>query len=449
MPGRGKRSRKPTGVRDRKVSPKAVPPGFGDMLGVPFVEALLGRRARRFFLGGSIPSGPLAFTSRHAPVPLSMLEKLVLLTAVGGNTGWNYLIPFNVRYAPHLPNYAASAGGRTFPSAAGFHTTEIFFTDDDGTYIFETRNAPDLRPNKAGDSLDLEAMVEAHRTRIRKLAEGRLHLPARDPHIEGHNQWVVNRPGSLLVIPVADIAQHNIANLCYYLQNGFCLYDDVHGEPIKGLEPFRHMHDPDNLLPLSFVEQLSLTECTTEIVIACYAGMLMLQVMGLGGWMFNGVNPFSVLGASGDPEVPGLGFRYDTDKRWPVPNPTGLPGVFEGYCPPHYPDMGAAVEALAQRKFGPGGPFHPETPGSWKDTRTVRGSAEAHNEEFKACVTIQAQYIYNRFGKFPGTVPSILAFAYLQAHHLDLEFYDQHYAPGAYLETHARHMERWHPDENK
>jgi hypothetical protein len=33
---------------------------------------------------------------------------------------------------------------------------------------------------------------------------------------------------------------------------------------------------------------------------------------------------------------------------------------------------------------------------------------------------------------------------YLQAHHLDLDFYDHFYEPGAYLQTHARHMEFWH-----
>ena len=32
-------------------------------------------------------------------------------------------------------------------------------------------------------------------------------------------------------------------------------------------------------------------------------------------------------------------------------------GVFEAYCPPHYPDMAAAVEAFVERKFGPGGPL--------------------------------------------------------------------------------------------
>jgi hypothetical protein len=60
-----------------------------------------------------------------------------------------------------------------------------------------------------------------------------------------------------------------------------------------------------------------------------------------------------------------------------------------------------------------------------------------------------AQHIYDRFGKFPGTVPTIFTETFLQAHHLDLEFYDHHFAPGAYLRTHAQHMTDWHPADNK
>jgi hypothetical protein len=41
----------------------------------------------------------------------------------------------------------------------------------------------------------------------------------------------------------------------------------------------------------------------------------MLQALGLGGWMFDGIDRFSMLGASGNPEVPGLGFRYDRPGR--------------------------------------------------------------------------------------------------------------------------------------
>ncbi len=183
------------------------------LLAVPFVEALFGRRSRRFFRGAEIPDGPLAYRSHHESLPLTEVERMLLLTAVGGNTGWHHSITRHERYAPHLSNYPAAAGGRTFPSAAGFHTSEIFFTDDSGTYIFQTRNAPALVQRAEDGTLSVQALLEAHRACIRQLSDKRISLPPREPYMEGHNTWVANRPGSLLVIPVADVAQHAIAIL--------------------------------------------------------------------------------------------------------------------------------------------------------------------------------------------------------------------------------------------
>ena len=123
-------------------------------------------------------------------------------------------------------------------------------------------------------------------------------------------------------------------------------------------EAFKELADFPLMEALYGRRSRALTEATAELATACYAGVLMLQAMGLGGWMFDGIDRFSMLGASGNPDVPGLGFRYDEDERWSTPNPTGREGVFEAYCPPHYPDMAAAVEPFAERKFGPGGPFN-------------------------------------------------------------------------------------------
>jgi len=410
----------------------------------PFVDALFGRRSRRFFRGAEIPDGPLAYKSLHEPLPLTDLERLLILAAIGGNTGWHHSITRHERYAPHLSNYPAAAGGRTFPSAAGFHTSEIFFTDDSGTYIFQTRDAPALGERAADGSLSLVDLLKAHRSRIRKLSDKRVYLPPAEPYMEGHNTWVANRPGSLLVIPVGDVAQHAIANLCFYTQNGYSIYDDVNRRRIPGMEQFADIVDIENPLPLTFLDQYSLTECTAELSTAAYAGVLMQQALGLGGWMFNGIDRLTMLGASGDPDVPGLGFRYDTDERWALPNPTGLPGVFEGYTPPHYPDLRAAVDAFSERKFGPGGPFNADTPGPWKDSRKVRSSAQVHDEHFRACVAHQAQYVFDTFGKFPATVPTIFILMYVQTHHLDLAYYDKLFQPGAYLHTHAEHLSRWH-----
>jgi hypothetical protein len=415
-----------------------------DLLRFPLVDALFGRRSRRFFLGANIPDGPLSYRSRHEPVPLSETERLLILTAVGGNTGWHNSITRHDRYAPLLSNYPGTAGGRTFPSAAGFHTAEIIFTDDSGTYIMETRDAPALTERDLDGQSSVRDLVRANATRIRKIDDQRIWLPPREPYMEGHNSWVANRPGSLLVFPIGDVAQHAIANLCFFAQNGYCIYDDVNDRQIPGLARFRRLVDVDEPLPLTFLDQYSLTENTAELSTACYAGALMQQALGLGGWMFNGIDRLTILGASGDPEVPGLGFRYDEDERWPLSNPTGRDGVFTAFTPPHFPDMRAAVDAFCERKFGPGGPFHPDTPGPWKNSQRVRGAAAPHSEEFRELVALQAQYVYDQFGKWPGTVPSLFVLMYLQTHHLDLEYYDELFHPGAYLKSHAEHFARWH-----
>jgi len=422
-----------------------LPDGFRNMMSVSLVETLLGRRSRRFFMGAEIPDGVFKYKSRHRPVPLTELEKLLVVAACGGNTAWHHMIFRADRYAPHLSNYAAAAGGRTFPSSAGFHTSMTFFTDDEGVFVLDARDAPAFSERGGDGSLDVEGFLQAARSRVRKIRDGRLGLPPLVPYVEAHNTWVVNHPGTLLVTPVGDLSQHVLLNLCYMLQNGLVLTDDIHRRPIPGIEKFKGIVDVNSTWPITFVEQWSLAELTTELAAGCYAGTLMLQTMGLGGWMFNGIDAFAFLGASGNPDVPGLGFRYDTDERWPYPNPTGLAGVMEGFCPPHYPDMRAAVDAVCERKFGPGGPFHPDTPGPWKDSRTVRSAARVHSEEFRECVALQARYVFDTFGKFPGTVPSIFCIMHLQAHHLDLKFYDRFFKPGSCLKTHAGHMKAWHP----
>ena len=204
----------------------------------PLVDALYGRRSRRFPLGGEIPDGPLAYRSAHPPLPLSELERNLVLSAMGGTTGWHYAITRHERYAPHLANYAGGAAGRTFPSAAGFHTVELFFTDDSGTYFFPTRDAGAL-VDPAVEEITPELMIERHASRIRRLSDTRIHLPRAEPYMEGHNTWIANAPGSLLVIPVADIAQHTIANLCFFTQNGYSIYDDLNDARIPGMEQFR------------------------------------------------------------------------------------------------------------------------------------------------------------------------------------------------------------------
>lgn len=406
----------------------------------PLIEAIHGRRSRRFAKGASIPNGPLAYSSKEAPEALDPTQQMLLISTVAGNTGWVNLFGHHPAYAGKLPNYTTAAGGRSFPSSAGFNTTEFFFTDDSGVYFLPTR---DMTPAPTDGSLDLKAWTEAHRARIVKLADGRLNIPAAMPYMEGHNTWCANVPGSTLIWPVADVAQHVILLLLYLIQNGTGIYDDVNGRQIPGLEKFSHRLDMSVAYPMSFLEQVAMTDVATETGTACYAGALMLQALGLGGWMYTGINPFVVLGASGDPAVPGLGFQFRMLEGNPLPYVTGLPGVFEAHVPPHHADMGAAVRAVVARKFGKGGPFDPGQAGPYRENAAVRSSGAQIDDEAVEIATIMADYVFSTFGRFPATAPAVFINTYLQAHKLDTGFYDTHFAPGSYLRTHAEHDRNW------
>ena len=403
----------------------------------PLFAAMAGRRSRRFPVGGRIPAGALAYTSRRPVQPLSDVERALLVSVTGGVTGWNFGITHNPSYAPFLPNYSGSATGRTFPSAAGFHTSQLFFTDDTGTYLLPSR---DEHPREV-DSIE-EWISQTAESYVR-ISDTRLELPREEPHMEGHNIWIGNHPGSLLAFPVADLAEHLMENLWFFAANGYPIVDDINGRNIPGLERFSSLPHADDPIPLSFVEQYTLTESSAELAIAANNGVLALQAIGLGGWTYDGLNRLSVLGGSGDPNAPGLGFVADDDGRWPFPNVTGLPGYFETLSPPHVPSVAAGVDKLVARKYGPGGPFHPDTQGPWSDTPKVRASA-LPPDGIQEVVTVAASYIYDAFGKLPGTVPTVHVLMYLQAQHLDVDFYDEFFGAGAYLPTHAEHQARWH-----
>jgi hypothetical protein len=153
---------------------------LNDLLKFPLMEAIAGRRSRRFCMGAEIPDGVLAFKSKHNPLPLSEIEQLLILSAMGGVTGWHFAIMRHARYAPKLSNYCGSPVGRTFPSAAGFITSELFFTDDNGTYFFPTRDFYSEIEIQDG-KVDLEEFLSVHKKRIRKLSNKRLHIPREEP----------------------------------------------------------------------------------------------------------------------------------------------------------------------------------------------------------------------------------------------------------------------------
>jgi len=403
----------------------------------PLLAAVTGRRSRRFPVGGCVPDGVLAFASRQPVQPLSEVERALVLAVSAGVTGWHYGITYNASYAPCLPNYSGSATGRTFPSAAGFHTSQMFFTDDSGTYLLPTRDQPPR------EFTSIEEWISHTADSYVRISDTRLQLPREEPYMAGHNVWIANHPGSLVAFPVADLAEHLMSILWFYAANGYLVYDDINRHRIPGTERFSSLPHADNPVPLSFVEQYAVNEATAELSAAANTGVLALQAIGLGGWMYDGLDKLSVLGGSGDPGAPGIGFVADNDERWPFPNITGMPGYFETLSPPHVASVTEGVEKFVARRYGTGGPFHRDTPGAWADTPRVRSTA-LPAEGIQELVSVEACYIYDTFGKLPATVPTVHVLMYLQAQHIDTDFYDQLFAPGAYLPTHATHKARWH-----
>ena len=418
-----------------------------EALHYPLMQAIFGRRARRFGLGMEIPSGPLAFRSDRDPLPLSELEQTILVAAATGVSGWSFGVPYGPKTPEAHAEFTLRFTGRTAPTAAGLGTPALFFTDDRGCHCTRTRDVRPERMQEAGAEEDgLERVLEVCREQTIRVRESRLDLPSEPPHVLPPNLWWANKPGSTLFMPVADASEEALGLLALMVRHGVMVVDHETGEPAGNLEPFVRsgLLDREKRLPLS--ELLAdVHECVClELAFMGHNIVLAMQAMGLGGLYFNGIDPLSVLGARAADGISGLGFRFVEDDRWVTPNPVGLDGVYEALCPPYHPDMHAAVETFVARKFGEGGAYEPGGGGPWRDAAGVRESVAPYGTDFVDCLSEVARYIYEKHGKFPGTRSTIALPGYVQAHHLDTDFYDEHYRDGAYLDTHAEHMARWH-----
>lgn len=409
----------------------------------PLYSALFGRRSRRFGWGMEIPAGPLKFKSEKVPAPLDDFERAMLIAAGLGVSGHHFGIPFSTA-EQGLATYAARYTGRTAPAAAGIGNVDMFYTEDDGTYFVSTRDASN-DGNWGADRLsDAERLINAVKDKTRKLSDTRVELPRAEPHYSAHNVWNANVPGSTVFIPVANVSEELMGFLFIVAGSGYTVWDDRHGRPAGELDPFHKsgLLDPAKKYPLSYMEQYILTCSGVEMGDVGHNIALALQTIGLGGWFFSGISPFSLMGAAAAKGVPGLGFEFQTDPAWGVPNPVGLKGVYEGYCPPFHKDMRAAVQAYVDLKFGKGGTYDPASPGPFLDNAKIKAEAVPPEPELFEAVVRIAEYIYATYGKFPGTVPTIYMRFYTQAHRLETDFYDK-FVRDPYLSTHARNVARW------
>ncbi|MGH7907038.1 MAG: hypothetical protein ACREP6_10450 [Candidatus Binataceae bacterium] len=413
----------------------------------PLLDAIFDRRTRRFGLGMEIPDGPLAYRSKENPIPLSDLERMILVLCGCGVSGWNTGMEHTASGEPDTGcNYPLRLTGRTSASAAGCLASEMIFMDDSGAWLTRFR---DLEPEKWREfsaARDLEKMAAQMRAHCVKLADGRVMVPQKPPHTSPHNVWNANRPGSTLFAPIVDLTQQALNFLAIYLSMGYVLYDAPNGRICGNFERFvkAGLVDDKRRFPLADFEQYVLATAAMEIALMCNNIVLALQAMGLGGWMYTGINPPSLMGAFSARGIGGLGFRFVNRPGWILPNPVGIDGYFEALCPPYFSDMRAAVDHFVDLKFGPGGAYDSYRRGPWRNSWKVRINVERYPGAMVEMLAEAADYIYRAYGKFPATIPSIYMRAYAQAQHIDLDFYDKFFGPDSYLASHAQHMRKWH-----
>src|SRR5215213_9159159 len=264
-----------------------------------------------------------------------------------------------------------------------------------------------------------------------------------------HNFWNANKPGTTLFIPMVDLTQQMLDLLAIYAGTGFVPFDPVHDSLCGDLDRFIESGLLDGNKRFSIVdfEHYALATGTMEIALVCYNLVLTMQAMGLGGWMFTGINPPSLMGAFAKDGISGLGFRFTPRPPGTQSNPVGVDNYFEGLCPPYYYDMREAVDKFVDMKFGRGGTYDPQRPGPFRDNASVKADIQRYTPEFVECLGEIAQYMHDAFGKFPATIPSTYARVYAQAQHIDMDFYDRFYGPESYLDSHRDHMARWHGDQ--
>lgn len=404
------------------------------------LDVLRQRKTRRFGCGMEIPEGPLRYRSQLPPIPLSQEEIHYLLFAGVGQTGMHL---GDMQYAPR-PGGEDGQGmaimtfqGRTVPSPCAAQATRMFVTDDTGLYF--VARVPD--PDSGGTP----SLV--------KLREGRLEIPREMPYMLSFNQWYVNRPGTLYLIPVTDIASVylNLLLVLFSDECGYFVVDSDNGNAPCGLDAFRrsrggHLYDDvakRRTMTLRDLDGAISDTALQEQAVACQNMFLMEQAIGLGGGIHSVGSGRHLLGW--EPQIfQGLGFHF---AQSPVPgirsNPVGIPDVWEGPCPPFTSSMEEAVQRLMTSKFGDGAPYSPSGAKPWIDS--VQSTPIRRHDQRAVDATIAyCNYVMRTYGRFPAHADAFKTVIAFQAHHVDPAFYDRFYPQPSLPLTHREHLSHWH-----
>jgi hypothetical protein len=435
--------------------------GFHLAMKYPFFSAIFHRRSRRICKGiRQVNSGSHSYRSQEKPQSLSPLEEAMLI-AVTGVTGINLPDrPFqDEQDRPILGTPNLSFTGRAAGSTDNCQATSFFMINDTGTYFLRKLKPEEVQPEAPLTAGEMVRRAELAKVRV---LDKRLDFPRHFPYYLDSNRFLSNVEGSTMFLPIVDMSRQYINALMYVLTepDGYrpVLVDDRNFYLPAGVRRWIKSGFLNNDLKIS-LGALGPMRTQIEADLLLQNLILTLQVMGLGGWIHAAIGPPYLLGHPYfAKETKGLAFHHVIPKsffllellRWGSvlsmirANPVGLDGVFEAMCPPYYPDMSAAVDAVVaeKRRLYADRAFFDR---AFK-TQGDRFCEEVpfYKPEVIECTKDICNYIIETHGRFPAHVDAMyVPGVWLQAHHLDLAYYDQLFREG-YTETQARHQERWH-----
>lgn len=431
--------------------------------------ALLSRRSRRFAAGLELPAGPLAFGSRFAPVPLTTDEEAALVFAAAGITG------------PALADLGFAAGqggnimaglvGRTIASGDGLQSVALAVTNDHATHLL--RRPQELPATELPVLIDLARRGELtalyERQRV-TLKAGRSAPPVEPLMNLALNRWAAHAAGTTTFIPINDLTLLYLNGLLevFSEHTGAFILDERAGFRPAGVGKFArskggHLEDDPAKGRIATVRHV-------ELMVAEFAAIeqgmmlqnlaLMCEALGLGGYPYfanhetawfealgfrMGALPASrYLGMNALTAVALRLLGRDAPAQYPLAwELDGVP-LLRPYCPPFFATMRAAVLAVVERKFGPGGLFSAHPPlHPWKSPLGIAAGTARISEVAIEATVAYCEYLWRRYGRFPAHLPPFRTVMAFQAAHLDAEFYDRHYRPEALTQRHREDFARW------
>lgn len=439
-----------------------------------FLDVLRGRRSRRFGLGMRMESGPLAYASRQAGLPLTEEEEALLVFAACGITG--RALADLVYEKGEGGTIMAGLTGRTIPSGDGIQTCALIVGNRDATYY--VRRPQDFAPDAVTELIGLaerEQYVELYRRMRVRIGAG-LDPPPVEPFVNiDCNRWSLYDGAATYFLPVVDFTVLYINGLLEVFgvrDGGMYVLDERAWFRPAGVKRFARSRGgeleddlrKDRALTIQQLETLVTEFATVEAGMMIQNIALMTHALGLGGFPHWAAHPYGWFRS--------LGFRMSTvnasrylgmsfvlrfvatlfGRDRPVPYVTGLEvdGVplLAPHCPPNFPTMEDAVRHVVDMKWGPSGIFRAGArQGAWSDSGAIADAAPGVGEAAVNATIAYCEYVYRRYGRFPAYQAPLRTLLGFQANHVDVEFYDRFYRPDALTELQREHLGHWHGDD--